>query len=266
MSGRDDVKLGVHSEVGRLRKAIVSRPSQAHERLTPANCAEMLFDDPIWVEKACADHAELVQAMEGRGVAVHDLQDLLAQAVDQAPGARGFVLDRMITAHAVGPCVARALRPWLDALDGAALARRLLGGIVVADVPRAELPALLRSELPGDAFLTPALPNAMFQRDPSSWVYGGVIFNQMRMPVRRPETLLQRAVCRFHPMFVQAEFETWWGDADDDFQNARIEGGDVMPLGAGVVRSFAIRCARTGGAASTRAGTRAPSSRRADRP
>ena len=39
------MKFGVHSEVGKLRKVMVSRPSLAHDRLTPRNCEELLFDD-----------------------------------------------------------------------------------------------------------------------------------------------------------------------------------------------------------------------------
>ena len=44
--------LGVHSEVGTLRTVMVHRPDVAHERLTPTNCHELLFDDVIWVRQA----------------------------------------------------------------------------------------------------------------------------------------------------------------------------------------------------------------------
>ncbi|RLE11761.1 MAG: arginine deiminase, partial [Actinobacteria bacterium] len=43
---------GVHSEVGRLRTVMVHRPGLEHRRLTPANMADLLFDDVIWVDKA----------------------------------------------------------------------------------------------------------------------------------------------------------------------------------------------------------------------
>ena len=38
-------QVGVHSEVGKLRKVIVCSPGLAHHRLTPSNCNELLFDD-----------------------------------------------------------------------------------------------------------------------------------------------------------------------------------------------------------------------------
>jgi hypothetical protein len=34
--------IGVHSEVGRLRKVLVHRPGLEHKRLTPSNAAELL--------------------------------------------------------------------------------------------------------------------------------------------------------------------------------------------------------------------------------
>ncbi|MEP4703195.1 MAG: arginine deiminase [Parasphingorhabdus sp.] len=229
------MKFGVHSEVGKLRKVMVSRPSLAHDRLTPGNCEELLFDDVLWVGQARRDHAEFVQVMEARGVEVFDIQDLLAEAIDQTPDTRSFLLDRLITPNSVGPGMAQGMRPWLDELDGAALARQLMGGIVVEDVPTGELTALVKQELPGSEFLLPAVPNAQFQRDPSCWIYGGVTCNPMYWPARQPETLFQRAVYNYHPMFMQAEFEFWWGNSDDHFQNASIEGGDVMPIGHGTV-------------------------------
>jgi arginine deiminase len=57
----------------------------------------------------------------------------------------------------------------------------------------------------------------------------------MYWPARKPETLLQRAVYKFHPLFRDGDFKIWWGDSDEDFANASMEGGDVMPIGKGVV-------------------------------
>ena len=36
---------GVYSEVGKLRKVLVCAPGLAHERLTPTNREDLLFDD-----------------------------------------------------------------------------------------------------------------------------------------------------------------------------------------------------------------------------
>src|SRR6188508_1652801 len=105
--------LGVHSEVGTLRTVLVCRPGLAHQRLTPGNRADLLFDDVLWVHEAQKDHYDFVLKMKERGVEVLELYDLLAETVTD-PEAREWILNRRITANSVGRQVARLVRPWLD--------------------------------------------------------------------------------------------------------------------------------------------------------
>ena len=94
---------------------------------------------------------------------------------------------------------------------------------------------VMREALSATEFIVKPVPNALFQRDPSCWIYGGVTCNPMYWPARKPEALFQRAVYKFHPAFTKNEFEIWWGDSDEDWGNTSMEGGDVMPIGKGVV-------------------------------
>jgi len=226
--------FGVHSEIGKLKTVMVCPPGRAHERLTPGNCHDLLFDDVIWVHEARKDHYDFVLKMQERGVEVLDFPTLLGETLDNKE-ARAFVLDRRITANTVGPGSSRAMRPWLEALPGADLANLLIGGIAVQDVPKAEWSKMLADASGETSFLIPPIPNTLFQRDPSCWIYGGVTVNPMYWPARRPETLLQRAVYKFHPIFKGGNFKFWFGDSDEDFAAATLEGGDVMPIGKGIV-------------------------------
>jgi arginine deiminase len=227
-------KFGVHSEVGKLRTVMVCRPGLAHQRLTPGNCHDLLFDDVIWVQEAQKDHYDFVLKMQQRGVEVLELHDLLAEMLGDAE-ARAWILDRRITPNSVGLVVARLVRPWLDAMPAKKLADHLIGGIAMEDLPKSESSALLLDALGGTSFLIPPIPNSLFQRDPSCWIYGGVTCNPMYWPARRPETLLQRAIYKFHPLFNSGDFKIWFGDSDEDLTGASIEGGDVMPIGRGIV-------------------------------
>lgn len=229
------MEFGVHSEIGKMRKVIVSRPSLAHDRLTPRNSHELLFDDVIWVEQARKDHAAFVQAMRDRDIEVFDIQDLLAESFDSDPQARSFMLDHLITPNMVGPLLAAELRPWLDEMDSKLLARHMLGGIIFEDVPADVLSNYWDGTMMRGDFVLPALPNAQFQRDPSCWIFDGVTTNPMYWPARKPETLIMRTVYHYHPMFRDAGFPIWWGDSDEDYAHASLEGGDVQPIGKGVV-------------------------------
>jgi arginine deiminase len=227
-------KFGVHSEVGKLRTVMVCRPGLAHQRLTPGNCEELLYDDVIWVQEAQKDHYDFVLKMQERGVEVLELHDMLTQALE-APGGREFVLDRRITPHSVGIGIADDIRDWLDEMPAKLLAIHMIGGIAISDLPETKLKKFLADAIGGTDFLTPPIPNTLFQRDPSCWIYGGVTVNPMFWPARQPETLIQRAVYKFNPLFDAGKFSIWWGDSDEDFGNSSIEGGDVMPIGKGIV-------------------------------
>ena len=77
-------QFGVHSEVGKLRTVMVCRPGLAHQRLTPGNCHDLLFDDVIWVHEAQKDHYDFVLKMQERGIEVLELHELLAEALRRA--------------------------------------------------------------------------------------------------------------------------------------------------------------------------------------
>ena len=223
---------GLHSEVGRLRKVIVCRPGLAQKRLTPANCHELLFDDVLWVSQARNDHDAFTSALKERDVEVLDMHDLLAATV-AVPAARQWLLDRKLGPDFVDAETTAQLRPWLEDLPPAKLAEHLIGGVARAELPFEPTGLLGRVSAPADLLLPP-LPNTLFTRDNSCWIGYGVVLGSMFWPARRQETLLMTAIYRFHPQFG-TKTKVWWGDPDQDHGLASLEGGDVMPLGQGVV-------------------------------
>jgi arginine deiminase len=114
------------------------------------------------------------------------------------------------------------------------LAERLIGGITTSEVP-VEVYTNLRKHIDPIRFVVPPLPNTLFTRDTTCWIYGGVSLNPMFWPARRQETLLTTSIYKFHPSFKDEKFEVWFGDPDVDHAAATMEGGDVMPIGRGVV-------------------------------
>jgi arginine deiminase len=230
------VSKGLHSEVGRLRQVIVCRPGLAQKRLTPANCHELLFDDVLWVRQARNDHDAFSSALKERDVDVLEMHELLADILSQ-PAARRWLLDRRLNAGCVDAETAAQLRPWLEALPAPKLAEHLIGGVALAELPFAPKGLMGRCAAPADLLLPP-LPNTLFTRDNSCWIGDGVVLSPMYWPARRPETGLMAAIYRFHPLFTGtdgASPKVWWGDPDVDHGLASLEGGDVMPLGQGVV-------------------------------
>jgi arginine deiminase len=225
--------LGVHSEVGTLRTVMVHRPDLAHERLSPTNCHDLLYDDVIWVRRARQEHDAFVDLMRERGIEVLLFHDLLAETLQDAE-AREWVLSRRLRPEEVTVMFADEITAWMTAMAADELALRLTGGVTVQELPHEMAVAVSRALAPTDFVIAP-LPNTLFTRDSSAWIYGGVSISSMYWPARQKETLNLEAVYRFHPRFRDPGVKIWFGGVDHDWAGATVEGGDIMPVGEGVV-------------------------------
>ena len=237
MTAQDTVSstYGVHSEVGRLRKVLVCAPGLAHRRLSPTNADDLLFDDVMWVDNAQRDHADFVNKLRTRGVEVVELHDVLAQTL-AVPEARSWLLERKIVPNEVGLGLVDDTRAFLESLGDRQLAEYLIGGLATSDLPddfRSGYVSLARESTGAREYLMPPLPNTLYTRDTTCWLYGGVTFNPLYWPARHDETLLYKAIYEFHPDFVGSA--VWWGDPEQHWGQATFEGGDIMPAGNGVV-------------------------------
>ena len=233
----EKVKYGVHSEAGKLRKVMVCSPGLAHQRLTPNNCDELLFDDVLWVNQAKRDHFDFVTKMRERGIDVLEMHNLLTDIVAM-PEALDWILDHKVTPNQVGVGLVHEVKAWIKSLEPRKAAEYLIGGVSADDLPDSfggKTIEMFRDFLGHTSFILPPLPNTQFTRDTTCWIYGGVTLNPMYWPARRQETLLTTAIYKFHPEFTNADFQIWYGDPTVDHGNASLEGGDVMPIGNGVV-------------------------------
>jgi arginine deiminase len=225
--------VGANSEVGTLRTVMVHRPDLAHERLSPSNAHDLLFDDVIWVRRARQEHDAFVDLMRERGVEVLLFHELLTETLEQ-PDTRQWLLARRVRPEDVTEMFAEPIRAWLMEMPADALALSLTGGITVQELP-GDIESVIGQAMRATDFVLPPLPNQLFTRDTSAWIYGGVTLNPMFWPARQLETLNVEAIYRFHPRFRGTEVEIWFGGADHDWGLARLEGGDIMPVGDGVV-------------------------------
>jgi len=224
--------FGVHSEVGTLRKVMVCAPGRAHARLTPSNCDDLLFDDVMWVENAKRDHFDFMTKMRDRGIEVVEMHNLLTETV-AIPEAKAWILDQQIVPNQVGVGLVDEVRSYLDGLPDRDLAETLIGGLSTYEFPEThggDMIRLVRDGAGVNEYLLPPLPNTIYTRDTTCWIYGGVTLNPLYWPARHEETILATAIYKFHPDFA-GNVKVWWGDPEQDWGMATLEGGDVMPIG-----------------------------------
>src|SRR6478735_2272571 len=207
-NGGDMTAFGVHSEVGRLRKVMVHRPELSLQRLTPTNHDDLLFDDVLWVERAQYEHDQFVAKMRERDVEVFLLQDLLGEALAASDEGRSRLIEVAASEFTVGLSMVDEVRATLAAMAPTQLATHLIGGLTVAesglDLGKLRSTSVIAAAIDDESlFVLPPLPNTLFTRDSSCWMYGGVSINPMYWPARRLEAYNVAAIYRYHPMFVE---------------------------------------------------------------
>ncbi|MFB6979773.1 arginine deiminase [Streptomyces scopuliridis] len=231
--------MGFHvdSETGRLRRVILHRPDLELKRLTPGNKDTLLFDDVLWVRRAQEEHDAFAALLRDRGVQVHLFGDLLRESLD-LPAARRLVLDRVFDEKEYGPLATGHLRAIFDEQPTDRLVEALVGGMTKREFleQHAEPVSVRFHAMELDDFLLDPLPNHLFTRDTSAWIYDGVSINAMRWPARQRETVHFEAIYKHHPLFTGATAGAFhhWSEGQDDYPST-IEGGDVLVIGKGAV-------------------------------
>jgi arginine deiminase len=238
--------FGVYSEVGKLRKVLVHRPELSLQRLTPANCQELLFDDVLWVERAQLEHDQFVQVLRSHGVEVFYVLDLLRETLQSSQEAKRLLISQVATEYTVGWALVDEISSFLWNLDADNLARHLIGGLTAGEsgidwgkYRKISLYAAAMADM--NTFILPPLPNTLFTRDSSCWIYDGVSVNPMYWPARRRESLNLYAIYHYHPLFKNGAFAWWYPNETEgefnmqNFGRSSLEGGDVLPIGNSTV-------------------------------
>ncbi|MFV8319842.1 arginine deiminase [Mycobacterium sp. 23] len=224
------VELGVNSEVGALRVAILHRPGAELRRLNPSNNDQLLFDGLPWVARAQDEHDQFADLLRGRGVEVLLLSQLLTEALQHSGAARMQGVAAAVDARRLGPILAQQLTEFLRALEPAALADVLTAGMTFEELPsstRTGVSLVLRMHHGGDFVIEP-LPNLVFTRDSSIWIGPRVVIPSLALRARRREASLTDIIYAHHPRFtgVRRAYES---------RTAPVEGGDVLLLAPGVI-------------------------------
>lgn len=226
-------KFYVGSEVGQLRRVLLHRPKRSLTHLTPSNCHDLLFDDVLAVERAGEEHDAFAQTLRDQGVEVLLLTNLLSETLE-VPEAKDWLLHTQISDMRLGPRFANDVRCYLRDMPNLELAKVLTGGLAFGQMPMQSSAIINAMSKPTDFIIDP-LPNHLFTRDTSCWIYGGVSINPMAKVARQRETNHVRAIYRWHPTFAGQDFIKYFGDEQQNYDHSTIEGGDVLVIGKGAV-------------------------------
>jgi arginine deiminase len=218
----------VASEVAPLLRVLVHRPGPELDAVTPATMRDLLFDDVPWLAAAQQEHDTFTDTLRAHGVEVLELRTLLSETL-AIPDARQEVLAATLRLCEVGPAAAALLREWLEPVPAAELAARLIAGIRHEELRG--VCATLTGRVAGHgSWVVPPLPNHVFMRDSSAWMFDVGAVGRMRHRARVREAAHVSAIYRHHPLFTNARARIW-----EDTERVGVEGGDVLVVGNGCV-------------------------------
>ncbi|SKB44271.1 arginine deiminase [Acetoanaerobium noterae] len=223
----DKKVLNVYSEIGKLKTVLLHRPGKEIENLTPDLMDRLLFDDIPYLEVARQEHDAFAKILSDNGVEVLYLEDLAAEAIEDASVKERFVEEYIKEAGILGEKKKQLVKELLlNCKTNRELVDKMMEGIRKSELPNYNATSLADMADSGYPFVADPMPNLYFTRDPFATIGSGISLNHMRTVTRNRETLFAKYIFENHPRFKDSNIPRWF-DRDD---TTSLEGGDELVL------------------------------------
>lgn len=223
----DKKVLNVYSEIGKLKTVLLHRPGKEIENLTPDLMDRLLFDDIPYLEVARQEHDAFAKILSDNGVEVLYLEDLAAEAIEDASVKERFVEEYIKEAGILGEKKKQLVKELLlNCKTNRELVDKMMEGIRKSELPNYNATSLADMADSGYPFVADPMPNLYFTRDPFATIGSGISLNHMRTVTRNRETLFAKYIFENHPRFKDSDIPRWF-DRDD---TTSLEGGDELVL------------------------------------
>ena len=223
----DKKVLNVYSEIGKLKTVLLHRPGKEIENLTPDLMDRLLFDDIPYLEVARQEHDAFAKILSDNGVEVLYLEDLAAEAIEDASVKERFVEEYIKEAGILGEKKKQLVKELLlNCKTNRELVDKMMEGIRKSELPNYNATSLADMADSGYPFVADPMPNLYFTRDPFATIGSGISLNHMRTVTRNRETLFAKYIFENHPRFKNSDIPRWF-DRDD---TTSLEGGDELVL------------------------------------
>lgn len=223
----DKKVLNVYSEIGKLKTVLLHRPGKEIENLTPDLMDRLLFDDIPYLEVARQEHDAFAKILSDNGVEVLYLEDLAAEAIEDASVKERFVEEYIKEAGILGEKKKQLVKELLlNCKTNRDLVDKMMEGIRKSELPNYNATSLADMADSGYPFVADPMPNLYFTRDPFATIGSGISLNHMRTVTRNRETLFAKYIFENHPRFKDSDIPRWF-DRDD---STSLEGGDELVL------------------------------------
>ncbi|MBZ6527437.1 arginine deiminase [Aerococcaceae bacterium DSM 111021] len=232
MTDKTSMPIQVYSEIGRLKRVILHRPSIELENLIPANLATLLFDDIPFLEAAQKEHDAFAQVLKENGVEVLYLEKLAAEAIDFGNVRDEFIAEWLSESGLEPGAHYQAVRDKLDNIEGSyELILKTMAGFRKDEVDVEEGTTLLDTLEKDYPLLIDPMPSLYFTRDPFATIGQGISLNHMYSETRKRETIYGKYIFKYHPAVKDNPVPLYYFREESTY----IEGGDILVLSEDVL-------------------------------
>ena len=202
--------INVNSEIGKLNAVIVHTPGQEVENMTPANAERALYSDILNLPISKKEHSYF-EGVLSKVAIVYQLKDLLVDVLQNEAVKKGIVESMFVGEQFV------KVKPSLLSMDTNILGSKIIEGLEIQKDS-------LTNFLDNQRYTIQPLHNFYFMRDASISIGNEVLISKMAGLVRRPETIIMKAIFENHSLFKANTINI---PSAVNNNPTLIEGGDV---------------------------------------
>lgn len=219
--------IQVNSEIGKLKKVMLHKPSRELENLMPEYLERLLFDDIPYLKIAQEEHDSFADILRKNGVEVVYLVDLVTEAITGNDVKEQLIAELIDEAGIKTSREKEVLTEYFRSLETKQMVLQMMAGVRKNEIAHFEDKSLgdflrhLDNQYP---FILDPMPNLYFTRDPFAAIGNGVSIHKMFTETRRRETLFAKFIFEHHPLYKKTKI---WYDRQESFS---LEGGDILIL------------------------------------
>ncbi len=228
--------IKVYSEVGNVKKILVSRPELYFDAVRPDSREFQLVDDVVWAQQAAKDHDVFTGHLRDNGAEVVYLEDLFERSLGDEADRKKFLEEYMTEDFIYDKAKREQISNYLLPMSARDFARTVMAGIEKKDLETVPGPWSLGAVLPDaeadDPYAMHTSCNFVMCRDPGCSVGSNFTINRFVQNTRNLETVVWKHI-----------FENVEDFASDDVKllhtngphGETIEGGDICILSPEVI-------------------------------
>lgn len=228
--------IHVYSDVGQIKKVLISRPHGYFDAVRPDTREYQLVDDVVWAEQACKDHDVFASHLRSVGAEVVYLENLFEQSIGDEDDRREFLTEYMNEDFVCDNALREQIMSYMLPMNSHDFAVTLMSGIEKSDIKDIEKPKslsdVLPDETPDDPYALHTSANFIMCRDPGCSIGSNFTINRFVQNTRNLETVVWKHIFKNVKSFADKETKLLHSN---NRLGGTLEGGDICVLSPEVV-------------------------------